>query len=82
MQISVRNVTWDLMLRKAYIDREACTPDSTVVLSNWTSNMQKATFTDGVINDPINGTGRLKISSIHQIEVTLNQLTHRAENRI
>ncbi|KAH3711884.1 hypothetical protein DPMN_071560 [Dreissena polymorpha] len=49
MQISVRNVSWDLMLRKAYMDNP-CKNDSAV--SVWDSQMVKATYTDGGINDP------------------------------
>ena len=55
MQINVLNTTWDLMLRKAYIDNR-CGNDSDVVDSPWSSDVMKATHTDGVINDP-NGQG-------------------------
>lgn len=56
MQISVRNVTWDLMLKKTYMDGGITCPPEDVPDSSWDSNMQKATFTDGVVNDP-NGKG-------------------------
>lgn len=57
MQISVRNVSWDLMLEKAYMDnRDKCVNSSSVAISSWDSDMVKATYTDGIINDP-NGKG-------------------------
>ncbi|KAJ8308721.1 hypothetical protein KUTeg_013595 [Tegillarca granosa] len=51
MEINVLNVTWDLMLTKAYIDCPNC--KETNVLSNWTSNMEKAVHHDGEVNNPL-----------------------------
>lgn len=58
MQISVKNVTWDLRLKKAYIDGPQCPGGENMADSAWSSDQQKKTFTDGIINDP-NGKGRL-----------------------
>lgn len=51
MEINVLNVTWDLMLTKAYIDCPNC--EESNVLSNWTSNMEKAVHHDGEVNNPL-----------------------------
>lgn len=57
LQISVRNVSWDLLLRKAYMDfGDACGDKYSLADSSWDSHMVKATYTDGIVND-INGTG-------------------------
>ncbi|XP_053402309.1 uncharacterized protein LOC123539994 [Mercenaria mercenaria] len=57
MQVSVRNVSWDLMLEKAYMDnRDKCVDRNSVAISSWNSSMEKATHTDGIINNP-NGQG-------------------------
>ncbi|XP_060554717.1 uncharacterized protein LOC132715684 [Ruditapes philippinarum] len=56
MQISVRNVTWDLMLKKAYMDKSDICDRTSVAVSSWDSDMHKGTHTDGIINDP-NGKG-------------------------
>lgn len=52
MQISVRNVTWDLMLKKAYLDFGTPCDNSSAFDSDWDSGMEKGTYTDGVVNDP------------------------------
>ena len=52
MQISVKNVTWDLRLKKAYIDGPQCPGGESVVDSAWSSGQEKKTYTDGIINDP------------------------------
>ncbi|KAL4238202.1 hypothetical protein ACF0H5_002914 [Mactra antiquata] len=56
LQINVMNVTWDLMLKKAYIDFATSCDRSRAFDSSWDSDMRKATFTDGIVND-INSTG-------------------------
>jgi hypothetical protein len=56
MQISVRNVSWDLMLEKAYMDKRDICDSNSVANSSWDSDMHKGTHTDGIINDP-NGKG-------------------------
>ena len=52
----MKNVTWDLMLKKAYIDGPQCHGGESVVDSAWSSDQEKKTYTDGIINDP-NGKG-------------------------
>ena len=60
MQISVKNVTWDLRLKKAYIDGPQCPGGEDMADSAWSSNQEKKTYTDGMINNP-NGTGKPSI---------------------
>ena len=60
MQISVQNVTWDLRLKKAYIDGPQCPGGEDMADSAWSSNQEKKTYTDGIINNP-NGTGKSSI---------------------
>ena len=53
LQISVRNVTWDLRIKKPYIDNDGQCPEApSVADSEWSSDQVKKTFTDGVVNDP------------------------------
>ncbi|KAL4238204.1 hypothetical protein ACF0H5_002916 [Mactra antiquata] len=57
LQINVMNVTWDLMLKKAYMDFVIpCNKTEAAYDSSWDSDMTKATFTDGIVNN-INSTG-------------------------
>ena len=58
IEISVRNVSWDLRMKKPYLDAPPCTDSQLLADSPWSSNIDKMTFTDGTINDP-NGTGTL-----------------------
>ena len=57
IEISVRNVTWDLRMKKPYLDAPPCTDTQLLADSPWTSRMEKKTYTDGNINNP-NGTGK------------------------
>ena len=52
MQISVKNVTWDLRLKRAYIDGPQCPGGESMADSAWSSDQEKKTYTDGRINDP------------------------------
>ncbi|KAL5006388.1 hypothetical protein ScPMuIL_015194 [Solemya velum] len=45
MEINALRTSWDLMMTKAYMDGGD-------FLSNWTSDMQKGVYTDGIVNDP------------------------------
>lgn len=63
MQINVLNTTWDLMLRKAYIDNRCSDNSSEVVDSDWSSDVQKATYTDGTINEPNAPKGMLHMTN-------------------
>ena len=53
MQISVQNVTWDLRIKKPYIDNDGqCPEGESVADTDWSSEQEKKTYTDGVVNDP------------------------------
>ena len=62
MQINILNATWDLLVKKPYIDTdclirrevgdEQCPPDEEKQDSSWFSGQVKKVYTDGGINDP------------------------------
>ena len=76
MQINVLNATWDLLIKKPYIDTDCHIPtgnDCPAVEnadSSWFSGQVRKVYTDGGINDP-NHTGK-----IHDNEAfPLNEIT-------
>lgn len=61
LEINVFNTTWDLMLKMAYSDNK-CNSNGNVAVSEWDSRFVKATYTDGIINDPnSNGIGSIAL---------------------
>ena len=43
-------------MKKPYLDHTPCTDRLALQDSPWSSNMEKKTYTDGIVNNP-NGTG-------------------------
>ena len=59
MQINVLNATWDLLVKKPFIDTDChirvgnqCPADEDTDDSSWLSDQVKKIYTDGGINDP------------------------------
>jgi hypothetical protein len=62
------------MLKKAYMDfRDTCGDPQSVAVSSWDSDMIKATYTDGIVNDP-NGTGQSNNSAYYLLNQQPRQL--------
>ena len=61
MQINVLNATWDLLVKKPYIDTDClirlekgdeCPPELETHDNSWFSGQVRKIYTDGGINDP------------------------------